>query len=221
MITIPNLSFKTKKYLLCIFLIVHILVFMWRQWVYSTFVFQSFSLCVSHPYFFTVLILVSKHMYTWQKQQGWWSVVWDGKNWCLCHVLICSFVHFYFYVNIYSLLCCLHWCLKYQKKILPNYWIVAGDPGMGPGQGPQGKGASPSYRKMPRSSNDLLSNYKINLLYFTRKDCLPTTIISRPGQSKGLLYKNLCHSFIKCTLLKYLYDTATPQWLKMVLWVKK
>ena len=45
--------------------------------------------------------LVSKHMYTWQKRQGWWSVVWDGKNWWFCDMLTCSFVHFYFYVNIH------------------------------------------------------------------------------------------------------------------------
>ena len=113
---------KTKKYLLCIFLIVQILVFMWRQRVYSRFVMSIVpspfvSLILISPQF---LILVSKHMYTWQKQQGWWSVVWDGKNWWFCHMLICSFVHFYFYVNIYSLLSSLHWCLKYQKKILPN-----------------------------------------------------------------------------------------------------
>ena len=33
-------------------------------------------------------------------------------------MLICSFVHFYFYVNIYSLLSSLHRCLKHQKKIV-------------------------------------------------------------------------------------------------------
>ena len=120
-ITIPNVSLKTKKYLLCIFLIVQILVFMWRQRVYSRFVMSI----VPSPFVSVILIssqfliLVSKHMYTWQKQQGWWSVVWDGKNWWFCHMLICSFVHLNFYVNIYSLLSSLHWCLKYQKKILP------------------------------------------------------------------------------------------------------
>ena len=123
-VTIPNLSFKTKKYLLCIFLIVRILVFMWRQWIYSRFVmsinpspFGSLILISSQ-----FLILVSKHMYTWQKPQGWWSVVWDGKNWLFCNMLICSFVHFYFYVNIYSLQSSLHWCLKYQKKILADFF---------------------------------------------------------------------------------------------------
>ena len=63
MITIPNLSFKTKKCFLCIFLIVQTLVFMWRQCVYSRFVpspFVSFILISSQ-----LLILVSKHMYTW------------------------------------------------------------------------------------------------------------------------------------------------------------
>ena len=96
---------------------------MWRQRVYFRFVMSIVpspfvSLIIISSQF---LILVSKHMYTWQKQQGWWSVVWDGKNWWFCHMLIGSFVHFYFYVNIYSLLSSLHWCLKYQKKILP--WI--------------------------------------------------------------------------------------------------
>ena len=121
--TIPNLIFKTKKYLLCNFLIVQILVFMWRQWVYSRFVmsivpslFVSLILISSQ-----FLILVSKHMYTWQKPQGWWSVVWDGKNWRFCHMLICSFIHFYFYVNIYSLLSSLHWCLKYQYESEMGY----------------------------------------------------------------------------------------------------
>ena len=123
MITIPNLSLKTKKYLLCIFLIVQLLVFMWRQRVYFRFVMSI----VPSPFVSLILIssqfliLVSKHMYTWQKRQGWWSVVWDGKKWWFCDMLICSFVHFYFYVNIYSLLSSLHWCLKYQKKILPKY----------------------------------------------------------------------------------------------------
>ena len=125
MITIPNLSFKTKKYLLCIFLIVQLLVFMWRQRVYFRFVMSI----VPSPFVSLILIssqfliLVSKHMYAWQKRQGWWSVVWDGKNWWFCDMLICSFVHFYFYVNIYSLLSSLHWCLKYQKKILP-LWVI-------------------------------------------------------------------------------------------------
>ena len=95
---------------------------MWRQRVYFRFVmsivpspFVSLILISSHFFF-----LVSKHMYTWQKQQGWWSVVWDSKNWWFCHMLIWSFVHFYFYVNIYSLLSSLHLCLKYQKKIWPK-----------------------------------------------------------------------------------------------------
>jgi hypothetical protein len=42
-------------------------------------------------------------------------------------MLICSFVHFNFYVNIYSLLSYLHWCPKYQKKIfvlLVNIWSL-------------------------------------------------------------------------------------------------
>ena len=109
MITIPNLSFKTKKYLLCIFLIVQLLVFIWRQRVYFRFVMSI----VPSPFVSLILIssqfliLVSKHMYTWQKR--WF-----------CDMLICSFVHFYFYVNIYSLLSSLHWFLKYQKKILPK-----------------------------------------------------------------------------------------------------
>ena len=63
-------------------------------------------------------------MYTWQKRQGWWSVVWDGKKWWFCDMLICSFVHLFFYVNIYSLLSSLHWCLKYQKKILPKKYTA-------------------------------------------------------------------------------------------------
>ena len=122
MITIPNVSLKTKKYWLCIFVIVQILVFMCRQRVYSRFV----NSIIPSPFVFVILIssqfliLVSKHMYIWQKRQGWWPVVWDGKNLWFCHMLICSFVHFYFYVNIYSLLSSLHWCLKYQKKILPK-----------------------------------------------------------------------------------------------------
>ena len=122
MITIPNLSFKTKKYLLCIFLIVQILVFMWRQRAYFTFVMSIVhspfvSLILIYSQF---LILVSKHMNTLQKRQGWWSVFWDGKNWWFCDMLICSLVHFFFDVNIYSLLSFLHWCLKYQKKIWPR-----------------------------------------------------------------------------------------------------
>ena len=124
MITIPNLSSKTKKYILCIF---QILVFIWRQRVYFRFVMSIVpssivSLILISSRF---LILVSKHMYTWQKRQGWWSVVWDGKNWLFCDMLICSFVHFNCYVNIYSILSSLHWCLKYQKKILPTtQWVV-------------------------------------------------------------------------------------------------
>ena len=35
-------------------------------------------------------------MYTLQKPQGWWSVVWDGKKLGFLHMLMCSFVHFHF-----------------------------------------------------------------------------------------------------------------------------
>ena len=34
--------------------------------------------------------------------------------------VICSFVYFCLYVNIYSLLSSLHWCLQNQKKFLPK-----------------------------------------------------------------------------------------------------
>ena len=104
MITIPNLSLKTKKYLLCIFLIVQILVFMWRQRVYSRFVmsivpspFVSLMLISSQ-----FLILVSKHVYTWQKLQGWWSVVWDGKKWGFLHLLICSYAHLFTFIFMWT-----------------------------------------------------------------------------------------------------------------------
>ena len=112
MIPIPYVSLKTQKNLLCIFLIVQTLVFMWRQRVYSRFVMSI----VPSPFVSLILIsyqfkvLVSKHIYTW-------SVVWDGNKWWFCYMLTCSFIHFYFYVNIYSLLSSLHWCLKYHKKM--------------------------------------------------------------------------------------------------------
>ena len=53
-------------------------------------------LCLSSKFLTSFLILVSKHMYTLQKPQGWWSVVWDGKKWGLLHMLMCSYVHFCF-----------------------------------------------------------------------------------------------------------------------------
>ena len=121
-ITILSLSLKAKKHLLCILLIVLSLIFVWRQrsFLLIRCVYCSFSLCVSHLSFLKILILVCKHIYRWQKPQGWWSVAWDGKKWNCLHMLICSFAHFYFYVNIYSFINSVNWCLKYQKKILPQ-----------------------------------------------------------------------------------------------------
>ena len=43
-------------------------------------------------------------IYTWQKLQGWWSVVWEGKKSGFVQMLICSFVHSHFYVNICAFL---------------------------------------------------------------------------------------------------------------------
>ena len=58
-------------------------------------------------------------MYTLQKPQGWWSGVWDGKKWGFLHMPICSFVHFYFICEHLFIFNSVHWCPKYQKKILP------------------------------------------------------------------------------------------------------
>ena len=60
------------------------------------FVHCYFPLCVSHLKFLKFLILVSKHMYSLQKPQRLWLVVWVGKKRGFHHMLMCSFVHFYF-----------------------------------------------------------------------------------------------------------------------------
>ena len=97
-IRIPNLNLKTKKCCLG-----SLYTNLYVNTKGFTLVLSFLSYLFVSLYHLQFLILVSKYIYTWQKPQGWWSVVWDGKKLGFLQMLICSFGHFYFYVNIYSL----------------------------------------------------------------------------------------------------------------------
>ena len=120
-ITILNHSWMTKKYLPSIILIVQILTSLYIKT-------KGLTLYLLFLLFLLHLFLSSKWIASFQfwllNRRGGGRWFWDGKKWVFLHLLICSFIHFYFYVNSYSLFNSVHWCLRYQKKILLMRWLT-------------------------------------------------------------------------------------------------
>ena len=116
-----NHSLMTKKHLLCIMSAVQILIFMWTQrgllFIFCDYC--SFSICVCPLTLFTVLNFGNEtHIYLTKMAGVLVGGLGRHKRGFL-HLLIWSFVHFYLYVNIYSLFNSVHWFLNIKKK---NCW---------------------------------------------------------------------------------------------------